>query len=109
MLANKWGRIVNIGAKAALEPRKNGSAYAAAKAAVVAFTQTLAVEVKNTGVTANVILPSIIDSPANRQSMPSADPDRWVRPAQIAATMLFLCSEEAGAINGAAIPIYGQV
>jgi NAD(P)-dependent dehydrogenase (short-subunit alcohol dehydrogenase family) len=109
MLANKWGRVVNIGAKAVLDPRKNGAAYAAAKAAVIAFTQSLAAEVKGTGVTANVIVPSIIDSPANRQSMPSADPNRWVRPAQIAALMLFLCSDEADAMNGAVMPMYGQV
>ncbi len=109
MLASKWGRVVNVAAKAALEPRKNGAAYAAAKAAVVAFTQALAAELKGTGVTANVVLPSIIDSPANRESMPNADPGRWVKPAQVAATMLFLCSDEAEAINGAAIPIYGQV
>ena len=109
MLTGKWGRVVNIAAKTALEPRKNGAAYAAAKAAVIALTQTLALELKGTGVTANIVLPSVIDSPANRESMPGADPNRWVRPAQIAATMLFLCSDEAAAINGAAVPVYGQI
>jgi NAD(P)-dependent dehydrogenase (short-subunit alcohol dehydrogenase family) len=109
MLAGKWGRVVNIAAKTALEPRKNGAAYAAAKAAVIALTQTLALELKGTGVTSNVILPSVIDSPTNRESMPGVDPNRWVRPAQIAATMLFLCSDEAAAINGAAMPVYGQI
>ena len=109
MLAQGWGRIVNVAAKAAVEPRKNSAAYAVSKAGVIALTQSIAAEVKGTGVTANVILPSVIDSPANRESMPSADPSRWVRPAQVAATMLFLCSEEASAINGACLPVYGQM
>lgn len=109
MLAHKWGRIVNVGSKTALEPRKNSAAYTATKAAVIALTQSIAVEVKGTGVTANVLLPSVIDSPANRESNPNADPSRWVRAEQLAAAMLFLCSEEGGAINGAAIPIYAQV
>lgn len=108
MLARKWGRIVNIAAKAAVEPRKNSSAYAAAKAAVLAFTLGVAIEVKGMGVTANVLLPSTIDSPANRESISGADPHRWVQPAEIAAMMLFLSGEESASINGAAIPIYGQ-
>jgi NAD(P)-dependent dehydrogenase (short-subunit alcohol dehydrogenase family) len=76
---------------------------------LITLTEVIAAEVKRSGVTANVILPSTIDTPANRASMPKADPGKWVPPQRIAATMRFLCSNAAASINGARIPIYGAV
>ena len=83
--------------------------YAVAKMGVITLTEVIAAEVKGTGVTANVLLPSIIDTPANRKMMSSADETKWVPPAHIAETMRFLCSDAAGSINGDRIPIYGAV
>lgn len=104
-----WGRIITMGSRSALTGQARSGAYAASKAAVVALTQSIAAEVKDVGVTANTILPSTIDTPANRAAMPDADFAKWVTPEQIAATVRFLCSEDAAAINGAAIPLYGRV
>jgi NAD(P)-dependent dehydrogenase (short-subunit alcohol dehydrogenase family) len=109
MLEAGWGRIVHIGSKTAVEPRARQAAYAASKMGLITLTEVIAAEVKGTGVIANVILPSIIDTPANRKAMPKADPSKWVPPERIAATMRFLCSDAAASINGAHIPIYGAV
>lgn len=102
------GRIVAVGARAALEPMANFAAYSVSKAAVVALVKTVALEVKDSGVTANVILPSVIDTPANRAAMPSADPSKWVTPESIANLLLWLVSDAARDVSGAAIPIYGR-
>jgi NAD(P)-dependent dehydrogenase (short-subunit alcohol dehydrogenase family) len=104
-----WGRIVHVSSKTAVEPRAKQAAYAASKMGLITLTEVIAAEVKGSGVTANVILPSIIDTPENRKFMPKADPVRWVKPERIAATMQFLCSDDAAAINGARIPVYGAV
>jgi NAD(P)-dependent dehydrogenase (short-subunit alcohol dehydrogenase family) len=104
-----WGRIVHVGSKTAVQPRSKQAGYVVSKMGVIALTESIAVEVKGTGVTANVILPSIIDSEANRKMMSKADPGRWVRPEQIAAAMHFLCSDAGAIINGARIPLYGAV
>jgi NAD(P)-dependent dehydrogenase (short-subunit alcohol dehydrogenase family) len=109
MLEAGWGRIVHVGSKTAVEPRAKVAGYAVSKMGVITLTEVIAAEVKGTGVTANVILPSVIDTPANRASMPKADPDKWVPPERIAATMRFLCSDAAASINGARIPIYGAI
>jgi NAD(P)-dependent dehydrogenase (short-subunit alcohol dehydrogenase family) len=109
MLEAGWGRIVHVASKTAVAPRAKQAAYAVSKMGLITLVEVIAAEVKGTGVTANVILPSIIDTPANRRMMPKADPTRWVPPEQIAATMRFLCSDDAGSINGARIPIYGAV
>ena len=109
MLEAGWGRIVHVASKTAVVPRARQAAYAVSKMGLITLTEVIAAEVKGTGVTANVVLPSIIDTPANRRMMPKADPARWVPPEQIAATMRFLCSDDAGSINGARIPIYGAV
>ncbi|MDI3339470.1 MAG: SDR family NAD(P)-dependent oxidoreductase [Sphaerobacter sp.] len=109
LVAQGSGRIVTVGARAALEPASGSSAYAAAKAAVVTLTRAIAREIRTTGVTINCIAPSTIDTPANRQAMPKADPSRWVRPQQIASLLVYLCSDPASAINGAVIPVYGQL
>lgn len=103
------GRIVNVGANAALRAGLGMGAYAASKAAVHRLTETLAEELKDQGVTVNAVLPSIIDTPANRADMPDADFTRWVTPGQLAAVMLFLAGTEAGAVTGALIPVTGRV
>jgi NAD(P)-dependent dehydrogenase (short-subunit alcohol dehydrogenase family) len=103
------GRIVNVGANAALKAAAGMGAYAASKAGVHALTQALAEELKSDGVTVNAVLPSILDTPANRADMPKADPSAWVAPDDLAAVMLFLASEEARALTGALIPVTGRV
>ena len=108
MLKQNTGAIVNIAAKAALEHPAGAAAYAASKAAALAMLDSLAQELKGTGVRANTVLPSIIDTEANRQSMPKADFARWPKPEDIARVILFLCSDEAKVIQGAAIPVYGD-
>jgi NAD(P)-dependent dehydrogenase (short-subunit alcohol dehydrogenase family) len=105
---NGWGRIVNIGSRAAQQPAAKSTAYGASKAAVVNFTQALAQEEKTNHINANVILPGTIDTPANRQAMPDADVSRWVTPQQLGETMLFLCSDAAAAITGAVIAVYNR-
>lgn len=109
MLEAGWGRIVHTSSKTAVEPRAKQVGYAVAKMGVITLTEVIAAEVKGTGVTANVLLPSIIDTPANRRMMSSADTSKWVPPESIAAAMRFLCSDAAASINGDRIPIYGAV
>jgi len=107
MLKQKGGAIVNIAAKAAFDHAAGASAYAASKAAAVAMMDSLAEDLKGTGVRVNSILPSIIDTPSNRRAMPNADFEKWPKPEEIARVILFLCSAEARLIHGAAIPVYG--
>ncbi|HBY62212.1 MAG TPA: hypothetical protein DEH78_20520, partial [Solibacterales bacterium] len=102
-----FGRLLAIGARPAVEPRALLGAYAASKAALVSLWRTLAAENKDRGITANVILPGTIDTPANRRHMPDADPSGWVAPAHIAALLLHLASAHGAAVSGAAIPLYG--
>ena len=102
------GRIVNVGANAALKASLGMGAYAASKAGVHSLTQALADELKADGVTVNAVLPSILDTPTNRADMPDADVSSWVAPADLAAVMLFLASEQAGAVTGALIPVTGR-
>lgn len=108
MLKQKSGAIVNIAAKAAFDHAAGASAYAASKAAAVAMMDCLAEDLKGTGVRVNSVLPSIIDTAANRRAMPNADFAKWPKPEEIARVILFLCSEEARLIHGAAIPVYGS-
>lgn len=106
MRARGHGRIVSVGAYAAIaKARKNGAPYAMAKGALVKWTEGLAEELKGEGVTANVVLPSTIDDPANRAAMPKADPKTWVSPDELAAVIVFLCSDHASGVTGAAIPV----
>jgi NAD(P)-dependent dehydrogenase (short-subunit alcohol dehydrogenase family) len=107
--ASSSGRIVNVGANGALKASLGMGAYAASKAGVHALTQSLAEELKDHGATVNAVLPSIIDTPANRADMPKADPATWVAPADLAAVILFLASEEARAVTGALLPVTGRV
>jgi NAD(P)-dependent dehydrogenase (short-subunit alcohol dehydrogenase family) len=102
------GSIVCVGTRAALQPFSGAAGYAAAKAAVVAFAKAVAVEYRDDGIRCNAILPSVIDTPANRAAMPNADHDRWVKPAQIAGVIAHLLSDDSAATSGAAIPVYGR-
>lgn len=108
MLKQGFGAIVNVAAKAAVDHGGGAAAYAASKAAAVAMMDSLATDLKGTGVRVNSILPSIIDTEANRKAMPGADFATWPKPEDIARVILFLASEEARVIHGAAIPVYGQ-
>lgn len=108
MLKQKHGAMVNVSAKAAWDHGAGASAYAASKAAALAMMDSLAAEVKGTGVRVNSVLPSVIDTEANRKAMPHADFAAWPKPAEIARVILFLCSDEARAIHGAAVPVYGD-
>jgi NAD(P)-dependent dehydrogenase (short-subunit alcohol dehydrogenase family) len=103
------GRIVNVGAAGALKVALGMGAYAASKGGVHALTQALAEELKGENITVNAVLPSIIDTPQNRADMPKADPSKWVAPADLAAVILFLASEEARAVTGALVPVTGRV
>lgn len=107
MLAAGRGSIVNIAAKAALQPSAGAAAYAASKAAALALMTSLAAETSGTGVRVNSVLPSVIDTPANRESMPKANYAKWPKPEEIARVIVFLCSGDAEVIHGAAIPVYG--
>jgi NAD(P)-dependent dehydrogenase (short-subunit alcohol dehydrogenase family) len=108
MLKQGSGAIVNVAAKAALDHGAGAAAYAASKAAAVAMLDSLAGDLKGSGVRVNSILPSIIDTEANRKAMPNADFTKWPKPEDIARVILFLCSEDARVIHGAAIPVYGD-
>lgn len=103
------GRIVNVGANGALKASLGMGAYAASKAGVHALTEALADELKADDITVNAVLPSIIDTAANRKDMPKANFAAWVKPQELAAVMLFLASEAAGAVTGALIPVTGRV
>ena len=105
LLESGAGRIVNVGALAAIKAGAGMGPYAASKAGVHRFTESLADELKGRGVTVNAVLPSTIDTPANRADMPDADFSRWVAPGDLAAAILFLASPEAGAITGALLPV----
>lgn len=108
MLEQRHGVIVNIAAKAAMDHGAGAGAYAASKAAAVALMDSLAGDTQGTHVRVNSILPSIIDTDANRQAMPNANFAAWPKPEDIARVILFLCSDEAKVIHGASIPVYGN-
>jgi NAD(P)-dependent dehydrogenase (short-subunit alcohol dehydrogenase family) len=108
MLKQRHGSIVNVAAKAAFDHGAGAAAYAASKAAAVAMMDSLAADVKGTGVRVNSILPSIIDTAVNRKAMPDADFAVWPKPEEIAQVILFLSSDNAAAVHGAAVPVYGN-
>ncbi|HEX9762327.1 MAG TPA: SDR family NAD(P)-dependent oxidoreductase [Acidimicrobiia bacterium] len=105
---NSWGRILLVGSRAALDNPASQAAFNIAKAGVMALGQTVAQELDGTGVTANVLMPSVIDTPATRQSLPYADYVDWPTPDEIAAVAEFLLAEESGVMNGALVPVYGR-
>ncbi len=109
MYENNYGRIVTIGSRAAVEPSGGLAAYAAAKAGVIALTRSIAAETMGTNITANVILPGVIDTAANRKTMGEKNVSKWVKPESIADLVCFLTSEQAQDIRGAVIPVYGDL
>jgi NAD(P)-dependent dehydrogenase (short-subunit alcohol dehydrogenase family) len=107
MLEAGGGRIVNVGAYAAQKGVAQMGAYVASKSAVIRLTETMAAELREKNINVNCVLPTIIDTPENRASMPDADPKRWVAPQDLAQAIVFLASDRARAIHGAALPITG--
>ena len=107
MLKNKSGKIVSIGARPALSGKAGSGSYSAAKSAVLRLTESMAAELKSQGINANCVLPGTIDTPENRKAMPDADTSKWVSPDSLADVILFLTSDAARDIHGAAIPVYG--
>jgi NAD(P)-dependent dehydrogenase (short-subunit alcohol dehydrogenase family) len=107
MVRAKQGKIVHISSRTGLKSSGYDSAYAASKSGLIRLVESISEEEKEHGINANCVLPSIIDTDANRKAMPNADSSKWVKTRDVANLVLFLCSEEAKAINGAAIPAYG--
>ena len=108
MVKQGSGSIVNVASKSAVDHAAGAAAYAASKAAAVAMIDCLAADLKGTGVRANSVLPSIIDTPANRKAMPKANFAAWPKPEEIARVILFLCGDGAKLIQGASVPVYGD-
>jgi NAD(P)-dependent dehydrogenase (short-subunit alcohol dehydrogenase family) len=100
--------VVCVSSRAAVQPFSGAAGYIVSKAAVIAFVKVIATEYRNDGVRCNAILPSVIDTPANRAAQPDADHARWVAPAEIARVVRFLCSEESAPVSGAEVPVYGR-
>lgn len=107
MLKSGGGKIVNIGAIGGVTGRPNMAAYSAAKSAVISLTEGMAAELREHGINVNCVLPSIIDTPPNRADMPKVDPKKWVAPEALADVILFLASDAARAVHGAAVPVVG--
>jgi NAD(P)-dependent dehydrogenase (short-subunit alcohol dehydrogenase family) len=107
MIAAGAGKIVNVGAAAALSGKANMGPYCAAKSAVIRLTESMAAELRSKGINVNCVLPGIIDTPENRAAMPGADASLWVAPEALAEAIVFLASEAARAIHGASIPVVG--
>lgn len=107
MISKGSGKVVAVGARASLAGRAKSGAYAAAKGALLRLTESMAEELKTVGIQVNCVLPGTIDTPENRKDMPNADFSKWVTPDQVAEVILFLASEKASGVTGAAIPIFG--
>ena len=107
MLAQGGGRIVSVGAAAALKGVDRMGEYCASKAALIRLTEAMSAELREHGINVNCVLPSVIDTPENRAAMPDADPARWVAPAALADAIVFLASDAARAVHGAALPVLG--
>jgi NAD(P)-dependent dehydrogenase (short-subunit alcohol dehydrogenase family) len=108
MLKQGKGAIVNVAAKAALDHGAGAAAYAASKAAALALMDSMAADLRGSGVRVNSVLPNVIDTEANRKAMPDAEFAKWPKPEDIARVILFLCSDDARVVHGAAIPVYGD-
>ena len=108
LLESGGGSIVCVGTRAAVQPFSGAAGYIASKAAVIALAQAVAAEYKNDGIRCNVILPSVIDTPGNRASMPKADFSKWVKPAEIAGVIANLLTDDTLPVNGAVVPVYGR-
>ncbi len=107
MLKRSSGKVIHVAARGGLKGGGRDAAYAASKSSVIRLVESLSEEVKSKGINVNCVMPSIIDTEENRAAMPSADYSKWVAPSDIARIILFLASEDARSINGAAIPVYG--
>ena len=107
MLDRGGGRIVNVGAYSAQKGVAQMGAYVASKSAVIRITEAMAAELRGSNINVNCVLPTVIDTPENRAAMPTADPGRWVAPRDLAGTIVFLASDEARAVHGAAVPVRG--
>ena len=105
MVEQGSGRIIHMAARAAVEPFPGAGAYIVSKSGLLTLIKVLAIELAGSGVTVNGVLPSTIDTPANRQSMPNADFSQWAKPESIAEVLLFLASDEASSVNGSLIPV----
>jgi NAD(P)-dependent dehydrogenase (short-subunit alcohol dehydrogenase family) len=108
MLESGGGSFLSVSARPALRPFAGAAAYVTAKAAVLAFIQALDADYRSKGIRANAILPSVIDTPANRRDQPDADFSKWVQPAEIAKVVRFLVSDDSAVTSGGAIPVYGR-
>ncbi len=108
MIKQKYGRVINIGARPALEGTKNMAAYGASKAGVINLTQSMADELSEYNINVNAIIPGTMDTPRNRKDMPKADFKKWVKPKEIAEVIAFLCSKDGDKISGAILPVYGK-
>lgn len=108
MTGRGYGKIVNVSARAGLKGEAGLSAYCVSKGGVRTLTESLAAEVMDSGLNVNCIMPSIMDTPMNREAMPDEDHTRWVKPEDVAKVIYFLTSDDASIINGAAIPVYGR-
>jgi len=107
MISSKYGKIIHVSSRLGLHSEGFDSAYAASKSGLIRLVESLAEETKRSNININCIMPSIIDTQANRKAMPNADFNKWVKPEDLANVVLFLCSEEAKTITGAAIPTFG--
>jgi NAD(P)-dependent dehydrogenase (short-subunit alcohol dehydrogenase family) len=108
MLDAGTGSIVCVSARAAVQPFGGAVGYVSSKAAVLAFAQAVSADYRDRGVRCNAVLPSVVDTPANRKAEPDADFSKWVAPQEIAGVIRFLCSDESAPVSGAAIPVYGR-
>jgi NAD(P)-dependent dehydrogenase (short-subunit alcohol dehydrogenase family) len=108
LIAAGGGSVVCVSSRAALRPFSGAAGYITGKAAVLALVDAMAAEYRDDGVRVNAVVPSVIDTPANRASQPGADYSTWVTPAQIAEVILFLCSDGSGVVSGARVPVYGR-
>jgi len=108
MIEHKQGKIVHISSRTGLKGEATVGPYAISKAGIIRLTETIADEVGDSGICCNCLMPSTIDTEANRKAMPKADFTKWVKPEEIARVILFLCSDDGKVINGAAIPVYGR-
>jgi NAD(P)-dependent dehydrogenase (short-subunit alcohol dehydrogenase family) len=109
MLERGRGKVVNVAARTALQVRPGSAAHSASKSVVIRLTEALSAEVKDKGINVNCVMPSTIDTPANRAAMPKADFSKWATPQEVANVMLFLASDAASGIHGATVPIFGRV
>jgi NAD(P)-dependent dehydrogenase (short-subunit alcohol dehydrogenase family) len=108
MLRSQSGAIMSVAARPGLAGKEKMAAYSASKAAVLRLTESMAGELRGAGIRVNCVIPGTIDTPANREDMPDADTSRWVKPESLAGVILFLCSDLANDISGAAVPVYGR-